>query len=325
MADVSPKVRAAVVQAAPVLFDRDATVDKVCRLIGEAAADGAQLVVFPEAFVAGYPRGLAFGTAVGVRKPEGRRMWQRYWDSAVDVPGPATEAIGAAAAETGAYVAVGVTERDARFRGGRVFCTLLYFGPDGRLLGTHRKLRPVAAERLLWGQGDGSTLTVIDTPLGRIGGLLCWENYMPLARMALYGKGIDLYLAPTVDDRDTWQPSARHIAFEGRCFLMASCQYFTRSMVPGDMDPLSELADMPEVLCRGGSVIISPLGEVLAGPLFGGEGILSAELDLADVVRARYDFDVVQDYGRPDVFQLLVNEQPMSPVGFSAGDMPDEA
>ncbi|MBN2581545.1 MAG: nitrilase, partial [Planctomycetes bacterium] len=153
------KVQVAVMQASPVMYDREATIEKACRLIAEAAAGGAQLIAFPEAYVAGYPRGMTFGTAVGIRRPEGRRSWQRYWDNAVDVPGPATEALGAAAAKAGAYVTIGVMERDARFRGGRVYCTLLYFGPDGRLLGKHRKLQPVAAEKLLWGQGDGSTLT----------------------------------------------------------------------------------------------------------------------------------------------------------------------
>ncbi|MBN2582130.1 MAG: nitrilase, partial [Planctomycetes bacterium] len=178
----------------------------------------------------------------------------------------------------------------------------------GRLLGKHRKLQPVAAEKLLWGQGDGSTLTVIDTPLGRIGGLLCWENYMPLARAALYGKGLDIYLAPTVDDRDTWQPSMRHIAMEGRCFVIAPCQYWTKSMVPEGFDVFDELAAMPEVLCRGGSVVVSPLGEVLAGPLYGEEGMLTVTLDLADVTRGRYDMDTINEYGRPDVFELRVNE-----------------
>lgn len=198
-------------------------------------------------------------------------------------------------------------------QGAALHCNLKLFGPDGRLLGKHRKLRPTAAERLIWGDGDGSTLTVLDTSLGRIGGLLCWENYMPLARMAIYGKGVEIYVAPTLDDKDTWQHSMCHIAFEGRCFVLGCCQYFDKSMFPADLPGLGDLADMPEVLCRGGSAIISPMGEVMAGPLFGQEGILTAKLDMGAVTRARYDFDVVGHYSRPDVFELRINESPMPP------------
>ena len=206
------KVRAAVVQAAPILFDRQATVAKAVDLIGEAAGQGAQLVLFPEAFIPAYPRGLSFGMVVGSRSPEGRETWQRYWENSVDVPGPDTAILAQAAQEAGVYLAMGVIERDTSFSRGTLYCTLLYFGPDGRLLGKHRKLKPTAAERLIWGEGDGSTLTVLDTELGRIGGLICWENYMPLARMAMYSKGVELYLAPTADARDTWQATLRHIA-----------------------------------------------------------------------------------------------------------------
>ncbi|RPI00074.1 MAG: nitrilase, partial [Zetaproteobacteria bacterium] len=190
MADVSLVVKAAVVQAAPVPFDRDATVQKTCRLVAEAAAHGARLVLFPEAFIPAYPRGLRFGTVVGGRTAGGRRTWQAYWANAVDVPGPVTRALGDAAREANVYLAVGVIERDSYFSRGTLYCTLLYFGPSGRLLGTHRKLKPTAAERLIWGEGDGSTLTVVETEFGKVGGLICWENYMPLARMAMYGKGV---------------------------------------------------------------------------------------------------------------------------------------
>ena len=320
MTETFPRIKAAVVQTGSVFFDHDASVDKVCRLIGQAAGQGGQLIVFPEATIPGYPKGLSFGTVVGMRKPEGRRLWQKYWANAVEVPGPATKMIGQAAREAKAYVAIGVIERDSQFGRGTLYCTLLYFGPDGQLLGKHRKLKPTAAERLIWGDGDGSTLTVIETPIGRIGGLCCWENYMPMARMALYGKGVEIYVAPTVDDRDSWQPSMRHIAFEGRCYLLGCCQYFTKSIYPDEVDELDEVADLPDVLCRGGSAIISPMGEVLAGPLFDEEGILTADLDLGEVTRARYDFDVAGHYARPDVFQLHVNERPMPPVEFSTRD-----
>jgi nitrilase len=314
MSDQFPQIRVAVVQAAPVLFDREATVEKSCQLTAEAAAQRANLVLFPEAFIPCYPRGIGFGTVVGSRSPEGRNTWQRYWANAVDVPGPATEALGQLARQTGLYLAVGVIERDTQFGGGTLYCTLLYFGPDGKLLGKHRKLKPTAAERLIWGEGDGSTLTAIDTEYGTIGGLICWENYMPLARMAMYSKGVDIYLAPTADARDSWQATLRHIACEGRCFVLGCNQFVTKSMYPADLDSIEDLADQPKILCRGGSAVISPLGDVVTGPLYDEEGILYADLDLAEVARSKLDFDVVGHYARPDVFQLVVNEESMSPV-----------
>ncbi len=301
-------VKAAVVQAAPILFDRGASIEKACRLTAEAADLGARLILFPEAFVPAYPRGFTFGTAIGSRSAAGRRLWERYWANSVIIPSPATDALGAAARAAGAYLAIGVIERDGEASGGTLYCTVLYFGPDGRLLGKHRKLKPTAAERLIWGQGDGSTLTVLDTEYGKIGGLICWENYMPLARTALYAKGVELYLAPTADSRETWQATLRHIACEGRCFVLGCNQYVTKAMYPVDLPCIEELAGQPEVMCRGGSAIVSPLGELLAGPLYDREGILTADLDLAEVARAKFDFDVVGHYARPDVFQLHVNE-----------------
>ncbi len=222
--------------------------------------------------------------------------------------------MGAAARAANAYLMIGVIERDSQFSRGTLYCTLLYFGPDGRLLGKHRKLKPTAAERLVWGEGDGSTLTTIGTEFGTVGGLICWENYMPLARMAMYSKGVEIYLAPTADSRDTWQATLRHVACEGRCFVLGCNQFVTKAMYPADLPGIEELASQPEILCRGGSAIVSPLGAEIAGPLYDQEGILYAELDLADVARSRLDFDVVGHYARPDVFQLTVNEKPQTPV-----------
>lgn len=318
MSQSLPRGRVAVVQAAPVLFDAQATTEKACELLAEAAGGGAQLVLFPEAFIPAYPRGLSFGAVVGSRSEAGRRTWQRYWANAVDVPGPITEALGKAARRHQVILAIGVVERDAEYSGGTLFCTLLYFGPDGRLLGKHRKLKPTASERLIWGEGDGSTLTVVDTSLGRVGGLICWENYMPLARAAMYGKGVEIYLAPTADSRDSWQATLQHIACEGRCFVLGCNQYVTKAMYPADLESGEELRDFPEVMCRGGSAIVSPLGDYVAGPLYGEEGILFADLDLAEVARSRFDFDAVGHYARPDVFQLIVNERPARPVEFRA-------
>ena len=310
MTESLPIVHAAVVQAAPVLFNREASVEKACRLVAEAASNSAQVILFPEAFIPAYPRGLGFGTVVGSRTPLGRRTWQVYWENAVEVPSSATDALGAAARQANAYLAVGVIERDSQSSHGTLYCSLLYFNPDGELVGLHRKLKPTAAERLIWGEGDGSTLTVISTPYGRLGGLVCWENYMPLARMAMYQKGVELYLAPTADSRDTWQATLRHIACEGRCFVLGCNQFVTKDMYPPDLPGIEDLRDQPEIMCRGGSAIISPLGEVIAGPLFDQEGILYAELDMAEVARGKFDFDVTGHYARPDVFQLNVNEGP---------------
>jgi nitrilase len=313
MGDSFSKIKAAVIQASPVLFDREATLEKACRLTAEAAVEGANLILFPEAFIPAYPRGLSFGAVVGSRSPQGRLTWERYWANSVDVPGPVTEALGAAARDANAFLAVGVIERDTQFSGGTLFCTLLYFGADGCLLGKHRKLKPTGSERLIWGEGDGSTLTVLNTDLGRIGGLICWENFMPLARTALYSKGVEIYLAPTADSRDIWQAAIRHIAFEGRCFVMSCNQFVTKSMYPSDLAGMEELESQPEVMCRGGSAIVSPLGEILAGPLYDKEGMLLVDLDLGDIARSRFDFDVVGHYSRPDVFQLIVNENPPQP------------
>jgi len=320
MGDSSPVVRAAVVQASPILFDREATVEKALRLLSEAAENGSRLVLFPEAFIPAYPRGMSFGTVVGDRKPEGRLAWERYWANSVDVPGPTTERLGDAAREADVYLAIGVIERDSEYSRGTLYCTLLYFGPDGRLLGKHRKIMPTGAERLIWGAGDGSTLAAYKTEIGTLGGLICWENYMPLARTYMYGKGVEIYLAPTADHRDRWQSTLQHIALEGRCFVLGCNQYVTKSMYPADLPGVEDLNEMGEEVCRGGSVIISPLGEVMEGPLYGEEGILYADLDLAQVVRSHFDFDAVGHYSRPDIFQLHVDERSKPSVLSSEGD-----
>jgi nitrilase len=312
----SSVVRAAVVQPAAIPFDSHASIEHVARRTREAGGDGADLVVFPEAYVGGYPWGLTFGAPVGSRTPEGRRLWERYRANAIAVPGPDTERLGEAAREARVHLAVGVVERDTSYSGGTLYCTLLYFGPDGALLGTHRKLKPTAAERVIWGEGDGSTLTVVDTALGRVGGLICWENYMPLARMAMYARGVEIYLAPTADSRDGWQATLRHIALEGRCFVLGANQFATRAHYPADLAAGGDLETLPEVLSRGGSAIYGPLGECLAGPLWGEEGIVTAELELGEVARGKFDFDVTGHYARPDVFRLEVNEAPLPPVRF---------
>lgn len=297
-------VRAVVVQAASVAFDREATLDRLETLVREAAGQGAGLIVFPEAFVGGYPRGLDFGTRVGSRTDAGRETFRRYHAGAVDVPGPACSVIGAAAKEAGAFLIVGVIERD----GGTLYCTVLFFGPDGGLMGKHRKVMPTAAERLIWGFGDGTTLPVFPTPVGRIGAAICWENYMPLLRTHLYNQGVEIYCAPTADDRERWQATVRHVALEGRCFVLSANQFTRRSDFPDDY-PIDPDPGPDAILCRGGSAIIGPLGEVLAGPLFDAPGLLSANLDLDAIIRAKFDFDVTGHYARPDIFRLIVNDR----------------
>lgn len=300
-------VRVAVIQDAPVLFELEPTLEKVAELSARVAADGARLALFPEAFVGGYPKGLDFGAVVGSRTAEGREQFRRYWAGAMEVPGPATERLGQVAAETGLHLAIGVIERS----GGTLYCTALLFGSDGDLVGKHRKVMPTGMERLIWGFGDGSTMPVIDTPLGRIGAVICWENYMPLMRAAMYAKGVELYCAPTVDDRDMWQVTMRHIAREGRCFVLSACQFLRRGDCPQDY-PV-EMAD-DEVLISGGSCIVSPSGDLLAGPDRDGPSVLLADLDLEDIPRNTFDFDVVGHYARPDIFQLHVDERPKPPV-----------
>ncbi|HLP60517.1 MAG TPA: carbon-nitrogen hydrolase family protein [Candidatus Deferrimicrobium sp.] len=301
--------RAAVVQAAPVLFNREATVEKAVKLIHEAARAGAKLILFPEAFIPAYPRGLSFGAVVGSRSEKGRALWQLYYENSVDAPGPVTGTLGKAAKEAGVYLAIGVIERECPK--GTLYCSMLYFGPNGLLLGKHRKLKPTAAERIIWGEGDGSTLTVLDTEIGKIGGLICWENYMPLARMAMYNHGVEIYLAPTADARDTWQATMTHIACEGRCFVLGCNQFVTKDMYPVDLPGIEELANQPGIMSRGGSVIVSPMGKILAGPLFDREGVLYADLDRSEAVRAKMDFDVIGHYARPDIFQLTIANQPL--------------
>jgi nitrilase len=285
----------AAVQAAPVFLDREGTIERVARLTKEAVAGDARLVAFPEAFVPGYPDWVWRTT------PWADREWyRRFVDQAVDVPGAACDALGAIASEHAVYLAIGVNERD----GGTIYNTLLYFAPDGALAAKHRKLMPTGGERLVWGQGDGSTLAVVDTDFGRLGGLICWENYMPLARAAMYEQGIDVYLAPTWDNSDVWAASMQHIAKEGRMYVVGVNSCIRGSDVPADIPGRDEIYRDDDWASRGNTVIVDPYGKVLAGPITEQEGILYAQIDRVTVREARREFDVVGHYARPDVFRL---------------------
>ncbi len=296
-------ITGAVVQAGTVLFDKERTFQKLADLVRDASAKKAQLIVFPEAFVGGYPKGLDFGARLGMRSDEGRDDFRRYYDNAIDVPGEDTVRIAKLAADANAHLVIGVIERDR----GTLYCTALFFDPSGGLIAKHRKLMPTALERLVWGFGDGSTLPAPKTEIGTLGAVICWENYMPQLRLAMYGKGVEFYCAPTVDDREVWLPSMQMVALEGRCFVLSACQFMTRADGPPDYHPIQ--GDNPEtVLIRGGSTIISPFGEVLAGPVYDEEAILTAEMDKDEIARGKYDLDVVGHYSRPDIFQLNINE-----------------
>lgn len=315
---VSTRITVAVVQAASVAFDRVRTLEKVHVRARDAARQGAQLVLFPEAFVSGYPRGMNFGAAIGSRSDKGREDYRRYWESSVEVPGPAVNELAQAARENRIFLVIGVVERD----GGTLYCTILFFAPDGGYLGKHRKIMPTGSERLVWGFGDGSTLPVFDTPLGRVGAVICWENYLPLLRAAMYAKGIEIYCAPTADGRDSWPNSMRHIAIEGRCFVLACNQFNRRRDFPDDYDSVYG-TDPDAVVTRGGSCIVDPMGNFLAGPNWEGEAILLAELDRNQIIRGKFDLDVVGHYARPDIFQLQVDEQPKRPVTILADSSQD--
>lgn len=301
--------KVAVVQAGSEIMDKDKGVKKTVKLIKEAGEHNAKIIVFPEAFIPAYPRGMSFGAVVGSRTDEGRKDFLQYWKNSITVPGPETHIIGQAAKKAEAYVVVGVIEKDETSSNGTLYCTAVFFGPDGKLLGIHRKLKPTGSERLIWGEGDGSTMPVFNTPYGKIGSLICWENYMPLARAAMYEKGIQIYIAPTADARDSWFASMRHIALEGRCFVLSCNQFSTKDSYPKEIASRPEFSDLPDELSRGGSCIVNPLGEFVVEPVFGKEKIIYATINLDEIAKAQFDFDVVGHYARPDIFQLHVNEQ----------------
>jgi nitrilase len=295
-------MRVAVIQAGSMAFDTGATLKRLETLARDAAKAGAKLAVYPEAFVGGYPKGIDFGARVGTRSPEGRDWFARYFAGGIDLPGAELEALQALSAELSLALVVGVIERD----GGTLYCTVVFIDEGGNFLGKRRKLMPTAMERLIWGFGDGSTTRVIEIGGHKVSAAICWENYMPMLRQWLYAQGVEIYCAPTVDDRDQWQTTMRHIAYEGRCFVLSACQFARRADYPADY-PLERDAAAGEALIRGGSVIVSPFGEVLAGPLYGKEGILVADLDFKEIARGKFDLDVAGHYARPDVFSLSVD------------------
>jgi nitrilase len=303
---VHDAVTVACVQVEPAILDRDATIERLGERTAEAVGEGAGLVVFPEAFVPAYPSSVWAKALAGWADPRAKAAFARLAREAVEIPGEAADRIGEAARANGVWLVVGVTEVDAA-RPGTLYNTLLGYGPDGSLALHHRKLVPTNHERLVWGPGDGAGLRAIDTPIGRIGGLICWENYMPLARFALYESGVEIYVASTADDGDAWQATLVHIARESRSFVVSPCHFQRAAGYPDDFPLLAELADV-DVIGRGGSAILGPDGAYLAGPLYDEEGILYAELDPARLFEERQRFDPAGHYHRPDVLGLTVRE-----------------
>lgn len=302
-------LKVAVVQDSSVPFDAMATAQKTVSLLKQAAQNGAELVVFPEAFLGTYPKGLTFDAPVGARLDAGREDYLAYYDGAVDLAGPEMAMIEEAAIQHNIFVVLGIIERS----GSTLYCTAVYIEGRKGIVGKHRKLMPTGSERLIWGFGDGSTLDVVKSDLGVVGAVICWENYMPLLRMAMYAQGVEIYCAPTADNRDSWAASMRHIALEGRCFVLSACQYITREEYGANYrSVLPEQGNDP--VMRGGSMIVGPLGDVLAGPVFDCREILYAELSRADLVRSKLDFDVVGHYARPDVLSMQVDREPKQPV-----------
>ena len=297
-----PKAVIAALQLGSDTGGTAATLQKILAYEDSIKSSHCDLLLLPEALLGGYPKGADFGTRVGYRTEQGREQFLAYWQQAIDLDGPEVKALGKLAKKCDTTIVIGVIERgDAT-----LYCTALFISNDGRLVAKHRKLIPTASERLIWGQGDGSTLPVVDTRAGRTGAAICWENYMPLLRTAMYAKGLQVWCAPTVDDREIWQNGMRHIAYEGRQFLISACQY---QPPPSYVKNTGNARPANKSLIRGGSVIFSPMGKVLAGPLYDQEGLIFTEIDLDDVIKARYDLDPVGHYSRPDIFQLSVDER----------------
>ncbi len=307
--------KAAVIQAASVPFAPMPSAEKAAGLIREAAREGASLAVFPEAFLGGYPKGAAFGTVVGKRTDAGRAHFLHYLEGAVTLDGPELALLADVATETGVHVVIGVIERAGR----TLYCTGVTLAPGSGVAGYHRKLMPTGQERIIWGFGDGSTIAPVHTPLGTLGTVICWENYMPALRQAMYAQGTEIYCAPTADDRASWAPSMIHIALEGRVHVLSACQAIRLDAYPPFFrDDFHLAAGETDFIMRGGSMIVDPLGTVLAGPVFDTETILYAQIDTSAGRASNLDFDVVGHYARPDIFRLGVNTAPMAPVTFQA-------
>lgn len=299
-------LKIAVVQAAPMMFDKKKCTEKAIQLIKECAENGAEFVVFPELFIPGYPYGMTYGFTVGSRNADGRKDWKCYYDNSILADGPEMREIAGAAMAGKVYVSIGYSEVDP------VTATLynsnMMISPEGETY-NHRKLKPTGSERVVWGDADKDFFPVMNTPWGPVGNLICWESYMPLARTALYQKGITIYISPNTNDNAEWQNTIRHIAIEGHCYFVNCDMYFTKQMYPATFSAKDEIAKLPNVVCRGGSCIIDPYGHDASETIWDKEGIIYAELDMQKVPSSRMEHDVCGHYARPDVLRLEVRDQ----------------
>lgn len=306
MKDLKDTCKLAVVQAAPVMFDKTACIEKALKLINECTANGAELIVFPELFIPGYPYGMTFGFRVGSRNADGRKDWKVYYDNSILANGPEMQQLIEKAKEQGIYLSIGYSERDAVT--GTLYNSNMMIAPDGTAM-NHRKLKPTGSERVVWGDADRDYFLVMETPWGPMGNLICWESYMPLARVALYQKGISLYISPNTNDNPEWQDTIRHIAIEGHCYFINCDMFFTRADYPKTASAGEEIAKLPEIACRGGSCVVDPFGHVVSDTIWDQEGIIYAELDMQKVPASKMEHDVCGHYARPDVLKLQVEDK----------------
>ena len=297
------KLKVSLIQDSPIFFDKDATITKMDRLIQENK--DSDLIVFPESFVPGYPRGFSFGAVIGSRSDEGRELYATYQKNSITQDGQEMQRLVSISKSTHTYLVFGFTEK--MNENGSLYCSMAYISPSDGLLGVHRKIKPTGTERLIWAEAGGESLVTFDTKIGILGGLICWENYMPLARLSMYKKGVQIYIAPTADSRDEWSSTMKHIALEGRCFVLGCNQYFTKSMYPAEYQHL--VKDEKEEMCAGGSMFVSPLGVVIAEPVFGKAAVITTVIDLDDIAKSKLDFDVNGHYTRDDIFNYSVNGQ----------------
>jgi len=305
MRDVKHTCKIALVQAEPVLFDKDASLAKALNLIEQASEKDAELIVFPELFIPGYPIGMNFGFSMGKRTEAGREDWMRYYNASLLAGGPEFEALAAAAVKAKAYISMGFSERDAVK--GTLYNSNVIFEPDGSYK-VHRKLKPTGTERVVWGDADKDYFPITETPWGPVGSLICWESYMPLARVALYQKGVTIYISPNTNDNPEWQATIQHIAIEGKCYFINADMLVRKSSYPADLNEQDAVDRLPDMVCRGGSCIIDPYGHYLTEPVWDEETIIYAELDMTLPAACKMEHDAVGHYARPDVLKLIVEE-----------------
>ena len=306
MRDVKQTCKIALVQAEPVLFDKDASLAKALKYIEEAAAQKAELIVFPELFIPGYPIGMNFGFSMGKRTEAGREDWMRYYNASLVAGDPEFEAMAQAAVKANAYISMGFSERDAVK--GTLYNSNVIFEPDGSYK-VHRKLKPTGTERVVWGDADKDYFPITETPWGPMGSLICWESYMPLARVALYQKGITIYISPNTNDNPEWQATIQHIAIEGKCYFINADMLVRKSSYPTDLNEQDAVDRLPDMVCRGGSCIIDPYGHYLTKPVWDEETIIYADLDMTLPAACKMEHDAVGHYARPDVLKLIVEDR----------------